>query len=129
MDITNRAITMGLMVGSIVLISAWDIYVAVKKEYEATVSEIARDTSEVHAILPFFTGMACGHFFWPRKTTPWGMRGFELFSKVAFPISLGVFTFDKIVDHRIPSIVFLMVGIYSGHRFWTLASDEIENVK
>lgn len=50
-----------------VALIAWDIYAAMSTT-QPTISVLTLSTAQKHPILPFLTGVLCGHLFWPQVT-------------------------------------------------------------
>jgi hypothetical protein len=43
----------------------WDLYVALKRDWNATVSAVGYDFLKLHPMISFSVGVLAGHFLWP----------------------------------------------------------------
>lgn len=62
---TNKKITIGVLIAVAVILIAWDIYVACCGTDGDTISEVMLFFSK-HPIIPCGFGVLMGHFFWPQ---------------------------------------------------------------
>lgn len=65
---THRAITIGILILTAVLLIVWDIYVYLAAGSDATISRVLLWAGE-HPVLPFSFGVLFGHLFWPQTKT------------------------------------------------------------
>jgi hypothetical protein len=63
--VTNRAVTISLLVAVVAALVGWDIYVAVV-ETPATISVVVLGWAGEHPVLPFALGVIMGHLLWPQ---------------------------------------------------------------
>lgn len=67
----RKIITISLLVGVVLLLVGWDIYVAIaevqiKAGQGATISEIILYYATRHPVIPFACGAVFGHLLWPQ---------------------------------------------------------------
>lgn len=60
----RRTLTTLLVVGVIAVLLAWDFYIALQGEWDATVSNVV-STLLSNRTVAFLAGMVMGHFVWP----------------------------------------------------------------
>lgn len=60
-----QSVTAIIMVATLVLLLAWDVYALVKQGGKVTISYIMAATSLKFPLIPFAWGLLTGHFFWP----------------------------------------------------------------
>lgn len=58
--------TTWVIVASVVILVAYDIYAYRKKGWGNTISEVVATNSLRHPMIPFLVGVLMGHFFWPQ---------------------------------------------------------------
>jgi hypothetical protein len=63
---SNVRITTLLIFAAIVLLGGWDIYVASNNVPGDTISEVILAASLNRPVIPFVSGVVCGHLFWPQ---------------------------------------------------------------
>ena len=56
-----------IIVATILIIGAYDIYVLIQGGLEATISHVTLTAATSYPIIPFAVGVICGHLFWPQK--------------------------------------------------------------
>lgn len=61
-----QPITRRILVGTIFLLSAYDIAAYLYGGPGSTISEVILDAARQHPALPFAAGFLCGHLFWPQ---------------------------------------------------------------
>lgn len=62
---TDRAWTIGILVGTTVLLVAWDVYVAAfNDEEDDTITAVVSGFARRHTVFPFAVGVIMGHLFW-----------------------------------------------------------------
>lgn len=117
----QRRTMMLLMLGCILALVGFDIYVSEYGDPTATISQIMRKISMEWLTMPFFCGLTAGHFFWPNDETPNGWRGLTLFTRVTLPIVLGVLVLDFIWLHPVNLLpVAFAAGFITGHFAWPM---------
>lgn len=62
----NKAaqITAWVCIAAVLLLAAYDIYLAANGVPGDTISEVMRTVARKHPIIPFAAGVIFGHFFW-----------------------------------------------------------------
>lgn len=63
----TKIATAAILIVAIIVLVAWDIYVAANGVKGDTISEIALDFARRHPVIPFAVGIVCGHLFWPQN--------------------------------------------------------------
>lgn len=64
----SQAATTGIIVMAVIfLLIIYDIYAYSQGGQKATISWLIYDSSHEHPLIPFATGVLCGHFFWNLK--------------------------------------------------------------
>jgi len=63
---TTRVWTIGILVGVTLLLIAWDIYAAMNKKRDDTISEVVLGFARRHPVIPFLLGVLAGHLLWPQ---------------------------------------------------------------
>lgn len=62
----TKTATFWIVCAAIVLLIAWDVYVAANDVKGDTISELMLAFARKHPILPFALGVLFGHLFWPQ---------------------------------------------------------------
>jgi hypothetical protein len=62
-----RKITIGFIIGAIVIILGYDVVAAIYGGTGSTISEVITSWSYGTPLLPFAFGVVCGHWFWHGK--------------------------------------------------------------
>lgn len=62
----TKTITILLILVAILILGAWDIYAAANAIDGDTISEIILEAALRSPIIPFVSGVVCGHLFWPQ---------------------------------------------------------------
>lgn len=65
-----KQLTGGVVVGSIVALGAYDVWVFIEAGEPATISQIILSVAMGNPIVPFCFGVLMGHLFWPQDKTP-----------------------------------------------------------
>lgn len=63
----TRSATKLVIVVTIALLIAWDIFVAAEPQDGDTISELVLGFALKHPVIPFAFGVLMGHFFWPQE--------------------------------------------------------------
>jgi hypothetical protein len=61
---TTRRLTIGVLLGCVLVLVAWDIYVYIEPTPGDTISETLFRWAGRHPIVPFAVGVLSGHWFW-----------------------------------------------------------------
>lgn len=62
---TRRQTTIYVLGAAAGLVLAWDLYVAIQRDWDATVSAVVYDALQMHPMIPLALGIVIGHFAWP----------------------------------------------------------------
>lgn len=63
----TRKATVWIIIGTVVALILWDIFVAVEPEDGDTISEVVLGWARRSPAIPFAVGFLCGHLFWPQR--------------------------------------------------------------
>jgi len=63
----NKIITISVLLGTVVLLIGWDIYVYFVGENVDMITAVVWNTSRDHPIVPFMVGVVMGHLFWGKE--------------------------------------------------------------
>lgn len=63
----TRKATVWIIIGVVVALILWDIFVAVEPEDGDTISEVVLGWARRSPAIPFAVGFLCGHLFWPQR--------------------------------------------------------------
>lgn len=109
-----RKITGIVMVIFVVALLGWDLFVAIEPTQGDTISEIMRDYSAGHPLIPTSIGVLSGHFFWPKKERINGVWTAVLLSVVGLSLLLSGFIFSL----NWPPMYPFIGGVLIGHLVW-----------
>jgi hypothetical protein len=59
-----------LICACVAVLIVYDIFVYMHSGVDATISRVVLRWSRQWPVLPFSTGVVCGHLFWPQKQDP-----------------------------------------------------------
>jgi hypothetical protein len=67
--VTQRRITIGILIAFVALLIGYDIYAYVSvPRGEATISDVVLTFAQQHPVLPFLLGVVAGHLCWPQES-------------------------------------------------------------
>lgn len=113
-----RKATISLIVVTLAVWIAWDVYAVIVGGIDATESDVVRDASQAFEALAFGGGVVAGHW-WINREKP-------LIPGIARFLVLGAITAAAIAVSllaHIPTALFLAVGLASGHLLWPLSTN------
>jgi hypothetical protein len=64
---TDRRKTIAILIGVVVLLIAWDIYVYTSPDTRDTISEVVLGFSRDHPVVGVVFGILLGHLLWPQR--------------------------------------------------------------
>lgn len=114
---TPRKVTVGIVLGVVVLLIAWDLVVATNAVDGDTISEVVAGWSWRWSTVPYGVGVVAGHLFWPRFSyiTP-KMHKRNIIALWA--LSVGVLLADVLGPGTLMPIWPFCYGVFMGRFFW-----------
>ena len=61
------SLTAGVIIGTIVILIAYDVWVFIEPSPADTISEVLLRAASGNPIIPFALGVVFGHLFWPQR--------------------------------------------------------------
>lgn len=62
---TRRYWTIVVLLNATAFVLGWDLYIAIQRDWNATVSAVVYDAMKLHPMIPLAAGVIIGHFAWP----------------------------------------------------------------
>lgn len=116
----TRKITIAIIEIVIILLVAWDIYVAIEPTPRDTISKIALDSVTKHPSIAVLIAIVMGHLFWPMAK----MVGTETsYWKYTVPILAALWIGSVVLDilgmlPRVSPILYILIFVPLGHYLW-----------
>lgn len=118
--------TITLLLSSLAVLAAWNIYAVLNSTKGDTISEIVLLTSTSHPLVPLAIGVVCGHWFVP------GQQFFTAPQQIAILSAIAVLTIVLSLVHlhiglpggeflRKNLVIFLVVGLLIGGVVWPMS--------
>lgn len=113
----TKVVTSVILIVTLVLWTAWDVFVATNEAKGDTISEITLAVSYAALFIPATWGVIMGHLFWPSKTIKYKWaRIYTMWGWGAFVLVMSIF---KVIPGNMSTVpVVFLVHFVMGHFLW-----------